>query len=98
MKVPINLVAAALCALSAGVFAQNHTGTHEPLSASAAPTDAPEHKGKAEHLSRKDLPCAQWEHAHTQAAEKALAAPRETASVMHRPDFATGPSTNDNVE
>lgn len=99
MKITPNLALAALCILPATTIAQGHAGKHEPALTGHSSTEAVEHKGKADHTTRKDSPCAHEERARTQAAtEKAPDAPRETASIIYPPGFATGPSSNDNVE
>ncbi|WP_374486834.1 hypothetical protein [Zoogloea sp.] len=99
MKITANLALAALCILPATAIAQGHAGKHEPAMVGHSAAEAVEHKGKADHADRKDSPCAHEERARTKAAaEKASDAPRETASIIYPPGFATGPSSNDNVE
>ncbi|WP_079436423.1 hypothetical protein [Zoogloea sp. LCSB751] len=99
MKITANLALAALCVLPATAIAQGHAGKHEPALAGHSAAEAVEHKGKADHIDRKDSPCAHEARARTQAAtEKAPDAARETTSIIYPPGFATGPSSNDSVE
>lgn len=99
MKIQTTLTLAALCVLPATAIAQGHAGKHEPTMVGHASVEALEHKGKADHAAHKDSPCAHAERARTQAATpKTPDAPHETASVIYPPGFATGPSSNDNVE
>lgn len=99
MKIKVHFALAALCVLPATAFAQGNAGKHEPAVISRSSAEPPEHKGKANHAALKDLPCTHEDRVRTQAAtEKAPDVHPETASVIHPPGFATGPSSNDNVE
>lgn len=99
MKIKVNLTLAALCILPALALAQGNAGKHEPTVVAHPAAEATDHHGKADHANRKDSPCDHEARSHTQAAtEKATNAPHETASVIYPPGFATGPSSNDNVE
>jgi len=99
MKIKVNLTLAALWALPAIALAQGNAGKHEPTVVAHPATEATDHNGKADHTTHKNSPCDHEARSRTQAAtEKIPDASHETASVTYPPGFATGPSSNDNVE
>ncbi|RTL42054.1 MAG: hypothetical protein EKK49_01405 [Rhodocyclaceae bacterium] len=99
MKIKTRLALATLYILPAIAFAEGHVVKHEPTAVAHSSAEATEHKGKASHVAHKDSPCTHEERARTQAAtERAPDTSHETASVTYPPGFATGPSSNDNVE
>jgi hypothetical protein len=100
MKLKVHCALVVLCILPAAALAQGNAGKHDAKTLDHTSADATDHKGKADHhADHKDSPRAHEARSRTQAeTDQAPGALHETTSVIHPPGFATGPSSNDNVE